>query len=181
MPKTNEIPQLQESHYSDMSRYDGLTEIVQKFEPKLVLDFGCSKAAVLRSLVPNIPTTTFVGVETSKEWRDRAWKGLRKYDNAEVLSSLNGLSPGQFDMVLALSVLMDNSEDGPMKEDVFYDALDVLVGLLKPGGILVCWNNDWDPDKHDALFVVPEHYDTYGWKPKGKYKGKANVYMKKNE
>jgi len=132
--RNNPLKQSKQDSYYGFARPDVIAAIIKnKIPAGKVLEIGCAGGATGKSLKEQLPVQSYVGVDISPEAAVIAKNYLDRVIVANIeetdLVAEHGISPGEFDLVLALDVL----------EHLYnpWDILAELTSFLKPGGYIV--------------------------------------------
>jgi chemotaxis methyl-accepting protein methylase len=107
-----------------------------------VLSFGCSSGEEVRTLKTENPSWEVHGADVNVEYLHRAQKADPK---GYYVSDARELEPASYDAIFCMSVLCRfQSPASEFPFHAFLEALQVLATLLKPGGLLVLYNAQYD-------------------------------------
>lgn len=158
----------QTTAYTCEDRYPELFDLAAELAPgaKRILSFGCSTGEELSALRRRFPGAEIVGAEINPRSRRIAARRMAEDERTEVIDP--GSLTGGFDVVFALAVLQrqpdmisemrveDLSAHYPFRR--FDEAVELLVGTLRSGGLLCVMNTQYrieDSSAAPSLQPVP--------------------------
>lgn len=130
----NPLQQNKQISYYGFARPEVIAALSKnKIPTAKVLEIGCASGATGRILKENLPVQSYVGIDVSAEAAAIAQKYLDRVIVADIeetdLAVEHGLTPNDFDLLLALDVLEHLCNP--------WDILAELVSYVKPGGFIV--------------------------------------------
>jgi SAM-dependent methyltransferase len=156
------LPQHQISHFTRTSRNpEAITFVrdkLKKVKAPKVLSFGCSKGRECQDIIDLWPSATVIGVDRWPNILDKA-RELHPDPRIRFLVATkeNMEENGPYDAIFAMNVLCKHPETIGLDNiadvypfDAFNEAVVLLAGLLKPGGILTVFNTPYFVEDSDV-------------------------------
>lgn len=121
--------------------------------PQLVLEFGCGTGSSSTLLLNLLRAESYLGV-------DQAAKLLEKARQAYGSERINFVLTSQYSPCEEVNLVYSNGVFHHIPIDQRAYAVDYIYRALRPGGLLVLWeNNPWNPGARYVMSRIPFDYD----------------------